>query len=249
MPSLLTGDGIFGNQVVGQLVDSSATCTTSGIGVWQNWVTSAVNPRADWYYSDGTASATTSIYGWEQAVSTVVWRAWTSNNQTAEIGYEPAWRGDFVPSRPMSAIERAAMQSAERETRRRLERQRRETHRMLKEREKKAIEASRKSRSLLMQYLTDAQREELLEKSYFIVKGSEGGLYAIYKGSSGNVSELKDGKRVSGMCIHPNIWTPDFDTMLAQKMHLETDEKKFRKVANITRYRNPQPLEGKPLAA
>lgn len=115
------------------------------------------------------------------------------------------------------------------------------------------LEADRKAEELLLRHLTPAQRAEYQSTGSFCVKLDSGALYRIKKGRSGNVElaapeplveGASDARRAANrfvpierFCIHPIEQVPDCDTMLAQKLLLETDEATFRRVANITQLR------------
>lgn len=104
-------------------------------------------------------------------------------------------------------------------------------------------------------YCTDEeQRAEYLRDKAFTVRLPDGKRYRIKKGWAGNVERVEDVRlpqqqspslvandrhyvAVEKLCIHPNDWVPDQDNMLAQKLLLEADEAKFRRIANITRLR------------
>lgn len=48
-----------------------------------------------------------------------------------------------------------------------------------------------------------------------------------------NIELLDDtGKPIERLCAHPALYCPDEDTMLAQKLAIETDEESFRRIAN-----------------
>jgi hypothetical protein len=46
---------------------------------------------------------------------------------------------------------------------------------------------------------------------------------------------IENGKPVAKYCAHPEIWTPDGDTMIAQLLMLKTDEARFLQIANRLR--------------
>jgi hypothetical protein len=98
--------------------------------------------------------------------------------------------------------------------------------------------AKARAQILLREHLTDEQKAELAEKKYFSLgvidsKSGERRTYRIHQGRAGNVEQVDDnGRRLKRFCIHPNISCPDEDTMLAQKLWLETQEAEFLRVAN-----------------
>lgn len=91
-----------------------------------------------------------------------------------------------------------------------------------------------KAIKLLKSWLTPQQREELVRRGFFIVKGSHtGGYYRIGVGHVFNVAQLnaKD-HLVCSMCFVPDNAPHVGDIMLAQKIMLETNEKLAFQIAN-----------------
>jgi hypothetical protein len=93
-----------------------------------------------------------------------------------------------------------------------------------------------KAEELLRSCLSREQDEELSRSGWFYVP-VEDRVYRIERGHAGNVVLLDGGgKAVERFCIHPS-GVPAADAMLAQKLLLESDERKFRSIANITSLR------------
>lgn len=93
-----------------------------------------------------------------------------------------------------------------------------------------------KAEELLRSCLSRSQDEELTKFGWFDVPVKDK-TYRVKRGIAGNVFLLgDDGREVERFCIHPS-GVPAGDAMLAQKLLLETDERKFRQVANITTLR------------
>ena len=90
-----------------------------------------------------------------------------------------------------------------------------------------------RSRRLLYQWLSPAQRTQLTEKGYFeVLGGTTGKCYRIFPATSMNVIELDEGEReLRGLCFLPLGNLPMGDTMLAQKIALETAEPSIRTIA------------------
>ncbi len=101
--------------------------------------------------------------------------------------------------------------------------------------------ANVKAESLLRSLLTERQDRDLTEHGWFDVpvRSEEGErTYRIHRGSAGNVHLLgPDGKAVERYCAYPRGGLPAADSMAAQKLMLEANERKFLKVANRTRLR------------
>lgn len=106
----------------------------------------------------------------------------------------------------------------------------------IREQRRKRIKELRAKR-LLKQHLDEEQLKMLADKDHFYVRAHSGKLYRIRKGRSGNVEQMHDdSERVHKvLCAHPNVYCPNYDTMLAQKLMLETDEAAFLAVANVHR--------------
>lgn len=98
------------------------------------------------------------------------------------------------------------------------------------------IEAAKdKAHKLLLSALDERQKTELRDRGYFHCKSQKGHVYRIYKGTHGNVKKIDpiSKKEIESLCIQPDN-VPDWDAMLAQKLHIEFNEDHFRKTANIT---------------
>jgi hypothetical protein len=105
-----------------------------------------------------------------------------------------------------------------------------------KEYEAKREAARARAKEILQRHLTEEQRAQLARDQFFVVRGSAGKEYRVKQGRAGNVEMLSEqGQAVERLCCHPGIDCPDEDTMLVQKLALETDEETFRQVANVTR--------------
>lgn len=86
---------------------------------------------------------------------------------------------------------------------------------------------------LLLSFLSDAQTEQYQREQRFELH-INGRHYRIHKGRSGNIQLIENGKPVAKYCAHPELWTPDGDTLVAQMLMLQTDEAAFLKIANRT---------------
>lgn len=100
------------------------------------------------------------------------------------------------------------------------------------------VSAQRKAERLLLQHLTSEQRDEYTRLKRFTVIGSDGRLYRVNRGRTGNVELIEATNEgvfaLERFCIHPSERVPDEDTMLAQKLLIESDLAAFRRIANIT---------------
>jgi hypothetical protein len=87
---------------------------------------------------------------------------------------------------------------------------------------------------LLKQWLSPEQSAQYHAKSYFEVTGCHSGKrYRICHGTSMNIYELDGaGRPRVGLCFVPKGYLVSGDVMLAQKIALETDERRALTVAN-----------------
>jgi hypothetical protein len=88
--------------------------------------------------------------------------------------------------------------------------------------------------TLLREWLSPQQRAQFDTEGYLDVVGCDSGKrYRIHHGTSMNVHEMDDaGYSKSGWCFVPNRRLAAGDVMLAQKIALETSEKRALAVAN-----------------
>jgi hypothetical protein len=132
------------------------------------------------------------------------------------------------------------------------EREKRAVVQRKKEAEKRLFTETSKERArrLLSSMLSPEQREEFQEDDCFhlrVIDGKTGDerVYRIDQGFQGNVKLLgPDGRPVKSYCIHAKTTDdegrrlPNEDHMLAQKLLLQTDEKSFLQIANMSHVRH-----------
>lgn len=171
----------------------------------------------EWYYwNDTTSTATTTATIWCRWVSTTT----TTATTTGRIWRE--WQEFGAPLPQDDAIARAEADRRAEEYRRQFER----------EREARAA-AEKRAEELLVENLSLKQRERYKRDGWFIVHG-KGCRYRIRRGRIANVDVIaRDGEVLRSLCAHPGESVPDPDTMLAQKLMLETAEEEFLRVANV----------------
>jgi hypothetical protein len=96
--------------------------------------------------------------------------------------------------------------------------------------------ADKTAEELLMSCLSKEQQAELRLHDYFHVVGARSGRrYCIKRGRAGNVSWRPSLGPAIRYCIHDSAGLPAADTMLGQKLMLETDEDEFLRIANASR--------------
>lgn len=199
------------------VIESASASTNSSTTIWNYWVGSGTNSSA-------------SLTGSE------VWRIWNSASATgSQI---------FIPPVPLlaPAPEHARVREARARVNARMSAEERALHEdyerrsFAKAEEDKAARklAAEKAEVLLRQMLTPEQEHDLEQKSCFYLYSGDK-KYRIDRGRTGNVKLVDDKDQVvESYCIHPQLDCPDADTMLAQKLLLETDRETFERVANIT---------------
>jgi len=181
----------------------------SNATAWYYWVTSSASTGGT--CSTSTSSNNTAWYAWNNSTGTSTTTAYIDEaNEVWERWTE----------NQHSAHVQAQQQELARKRRIREARIRR----------MKELRAKR----LLKQHLNEEQRAMLNDKDHFYMRAASGQLYRIRNGRSGNVDVMHDeSRRQHSLCAHPNDYCPNYDTMLAQKLMLETNEEEFKRIANI----------------
>lgn len=210
-----------------RLPGGSATDASWTVRVWKNWC------KDRW---EDVSSATTTPWpawvethrGTKTLTSNATWIVWNQARTTSTIT-----TGSNLLARDVQISDEEYQARRVREEAARVEREARYRA--------EAIERERaKERALLLlrEHLTDEQKAELADKRYFSLgvidsKTGERRTYRIHQGRAGNVEQVdENGRRLKRFCIHPDISCPDEDTMLAQKLLLQTNEAEFLRVAN-----------------
>lgn len=94
-------------------------------------------------------------------------------------------------------------------------------------------EADKKAEVLLRGILTPQQIADYEQHKRFDVVSQSGKVYRLNRGVVRNVVLLDaSGKSVRGFCIHPRETVPVADVLVAQKLLIEADEKRFLETAN-----------------
>jgi hypothetical protein len=202
--------------------------------VWYQWCTDSAACTSGGGYVTVEAVADTSTVS-------VIWRQWNAGSSSCSDTTWSAWcqastSGSTVPvTYRVAAVQAQPRQPTAEEVAQAAEQARlaQEARRAAEEARKAAVA---KAVALLREHLDESQRQEFERDRHFHVISQSGKRYRLRVGRSGNVFELDEqGREVNRYCIHPGEWVPDEDTMLAQKLLLETDEGEFRRLANKTR--------------
>lgn len=204
-----TGTSAANTVTITSSTASTVTATTTGTDVFVQWVSP---------HQTGSATATNIDH------TDPVFIRWTSEGQEGNRLHRP--RVEFIRSAPRETEEQRA------------ERRRREAerHRIAEEARRQREEANERAMALLRSVLNDGQRRDLERHDYFFVRGQSGRLYRIGKGRQGNVKVVDPVTKqwTESLCIHQRDMVPVGDTMLMQKLMIETAEAHFRAYANIS---------------
>jgi hypothetical protein len=93
-------------------------------------------------------------------------------------------------------------------------------------------QARRRAEALLWAWLSPAQRQQYRARRWFEVTAASGRRYRILRGGV-----VRRDPRGSGYCIEATSPVPVADEMLANKLLLETDERRFLATAHRFPYR------------
>lgn len=205
-------------------VASYHTTTSSTGETWIRWCSSTTSTSA-------TISTSETWSTWCDASTTAstcstVWMYWNEESgQYTQAAQPPPARVENEEQRAerlRQAEERAARWKAEAEEsakRAEEERQRREA-------------AEARAEKLLLEHLSDEQRADYRKHRHFVVHGRRA-RYRIRYGRAANIDVVnRDGRISHRYCAHPYECVPNPDTMLAQKLMLESDEDAFARIAN-----------------
>lgn len=201
--------------------DYTTTDCTFATRVWRTWTTAT------------TCDTTSTCSGGVSTRSSTVWAVWASSG-TSDRQWKRVSSPAYKP-RELTAEEKVAAARAEEE---RKERLRLEAERLAAEEAKRKAEeevADKRAEELLVAALDAEQKAEYAKDKTFCVRTRTGRRYRIRRAWSGHVARLGDcGREVERLCAHPSNRVPLPDNMLIAKLMLDTDEDRFRKVANIS---------------
>lgn len=208
-------------------------------------VTYAITAATTWPMWNASYSVTTSssaaVNG---SILLTTWANWaasyttnttslTTNTWSQWVEFEYVQQGVARNAMPRNA------KPSDEEVRRRLEQEKRwREEAAAREAAKRLAEA--RAEKLLVDSLTAEQREDLSKKGCFYLtalsKDGKARKYRIDRGTHGNVKLLDEKGSIEGSyCAQPQ-GVPVADSMLAQKLMLETNEAEFRRVANFRRH-------------
>lgn len=220
---------------------------------WSGWDAQYQLNVAAGYYSDtiwnlwtnnaAAATYTTTVNVQPSTYYSDTWRAWNIN--AWNIKYSTQNIRYFTPSAHAAPARYTAPLVHVGRTEAEWEAIRVENERLRAERDAVQAEARREARRLLEVVLTPEQLKTYDKLGYFDVRGSEGGVFRIKHGTSGNVSQLVDGATINRLCAHPRLldhradegegvgYLPTEDVVLSQALSLMHDELGFVGTANV----------------
>lgn len=195
--------------------------------------------------TSGTTNTTVIFNRWVTTSNTTsttnIWTAWTDCMTTGTGTYVINVTDDtptviHVPA-PPTPEQQAELAAA----RARVEAEEREAT-------KARRRAIRRAMLTMLQFIRPEQRDEFRRHGHFYVRGGKTGRrYRLNRGRVANIDVLDGNGQIDHrLCAHPNLAVPDYDTMLAQALHLESpdEEEGFVRTANIhpRPARQPYPL-------
>lgn len=145
---------------------------------------------------------------------------WRSSDWAANTTWHYAVGTDLIPPLSLSPEEADRRLAATREI----------AHKSAIRRQK----AVKKGRKLLLEVLSEAQKQEYARTKSFTVVGANGKTYKLRKGRTTHEVD-ESGLAILSHCIHLPHSYIDEDTLVAVKMLLETDPKQFLEIANTSR--------------
>lgn len=192
-------------------------------------------------------TATPTIISTDMSATSTVWVSWidstvTNCNYTGAtniiwsswINLTHEQQAEVLRHQAAMAAQRQANLETDLTDRQWLERRRQRQANL--ETERKYSEAEERARVLLREHLTDRQREALDRHGWFLVEGGKSKKEYRVRGSScaGNITELREGREVSRLCVHSDYSIPLSDQLLTQLLHLRHDEEHMMQRANRT---------------
>jgi len=199
---------LIGNTIVSPYTYAAGTATNAGTGTTWRVASTQI-----------TTGSVTSNFGWYASLD-----EW--------IGQPVVWPSSPPITGGLEPWQRWVAETAE-QTARRVEAQRvaAEAARVRQQ----ALEgADHRATELLLRFLADEQARQYQAEQAFLVDVASGHRYKLRRGNT--ILRLENGQPVESLCVHPT-GVPAGDTLLAQKLWLETNEEELRRTANITRLR------------
>lgn len=204
-------------------------------GNWASQATTAVTTSGDsWFTGVGMAGTTSDT-------AKIVWQSWAEPVTTSlpfdgalASKFNPDTFQDFEVRTVWTAIVEKALTPEQELVQKKAAEVRKSQYAELAEAK---ANAQLRAEALLIAALTVEQKKEYGKDKTFTVWAA-GKRYRIKEGRSHNIEELNsDGLKIATLCAHPREFVPNFDTMLAQKLMLETVPDEFLRLANRSEVR------------
>ncbi len=217
---------------------------------WGNCVTPAMTTSAHPFYGLGIVSTTAATSGvW--VCGNQVYHAYTGRALSAQ-GMNQLYMAAMANGLSNNASAFVSQQAAappppltpeQIEARRVADEARRERDRVAiaesAERREKVKAASERARGLLLEHLTEEQRDTFEKNKWFVVEGGKTGTKYRIKDighTTANIDVLDNkGEYKHRLCCHIRTHVPLADNLLAQKIALQCDEERFVALANVHR--------------
>jgi hypothetical protein len=182
------------------------------------------------YWTQQNSSATTSF-----ASGSNVWNEWATGTASSSISqqYPQRYYDPYANETDEERIARLERQAVVREQQLRKERRRRIRSDLA------VIRAQRLLHSVLSdEQLTEFERTKAFTLTVIDSRTGAERRFRINQGKAGNVTEIDEkGQPLAKYCVHLYGREPMEDTLVAQKLLLETDVEEFERLANVTRIR------------
>lgn len=207
--------------------------TSNGTTVWYDTGTTSgyIDPWPHWNH----------MQTWSSATTTNVWVNWSTSSSTTNLltFNAPSYHDQIITEAALLRADgRRVLLNAPEEHWNDL-RARNEAARIDRDADATRVAARVEASKLLALVLTKAQMADYAANKHFDVVGSEGGIYRIEHGTSGNIRQLVDGKIVNRLCVHPQLrddsggYLPTEDCLAAQALALMHDERGAVNRANV----------------
>jgi len=223
---------------------TNSTSTLIPSRVWSGWIDSSTTSTTSSLYSDLTWTNWTQSASTSSTSGTITWSNWSANAIPTIYSSSNSTSATWNNWIDYKTIEHVA--TYQRETEEQRQHRLDEWEKQDKIRKEARSIAIGKADALLASVLNDAQKAQLKQKDWFLVRSQSGKLYRIRNCRQINVDLIDErtGRVKDTYCAHPTLNVPNGDTLTGQKLMLQFDEKAFLKIAIKHRPNNtPVPLE------
>ena len=197
------------------------TCLSSNES-WGIWVSASASTTSVTLDLEGTwGTWNTGTTASAAGNSMLTWQDWAANPFESQIMGEPAPATQRYAVPPVIDQEERARRIAARQQR-------------FQEEHDRLAAARVQATELLESILNEVQRQSIKEEDWFLVIGKSGNIYRLRRGRVGNIDLVSPkGEVLKSFCVHPGVHVPNADDLVAQKLHLESDDKHLIANANV----------------